>query len=142
LGIPNITILLAEDFRPYRTFVVSLLGANPTFHVVCEASDGLEAVARAQELRPDVVLMDIGLPKLNGLEAARRIRRVAPSSKILFLTQVTDPDVVHEALSLGASGYIAKQQAGTELLMGLAAVLQGKHFVSSRLVGNEVGSRR
>lgn len=139
LGTPTVTVLLVEDFEPYRTFIASLLGGNPAFQVICEASDGLEAVARAQELRPDVILMDIGLPKLNGLEAARQIHELAPSSKILFLSQETDREVADEALGSGASGYVVKQQAAVELLSGLATILQGQRFVSKGLAGNGTG---
>jgi len=139
LGTPAVTVLLVEDFEPYRTFVASLLDGNRGFQVICEASDGLEAVARAQELKPDVILMDISLPKLNGLEAARRIHELTPSSKILFLSQETDREVANEALRLGASGYIVKQQAAVELLSGLVAILEGKRFLSKGLVGNGSG---
>src|SRR5215469_17089793 len=101
----TIQILLVEDFKPYRDFVTLLVGQNPHWRVICEASNGVEAVEKAQQLKPDVVLMDIGLPKLNGLEAARHIRQLVPSSKVAFLTQETDMEVVQEALSLGAWGY-------------------------------------
>jgi DNA-binding NarL/FixJ family response regulator len=102
-------------------------------HVVGEASDGLEIVEKAQQLRPDVIFMDIGLPSLNGLEAARKIHHLNPSAKIVFLTQETDIDTVKEAFNLGACGYILKQHAETELLPALAAVLQGRRFVSTGL---------
>ena len=130
MGAPAITILVVEDSRPYRSFIASLLREHSGWSVVGEVSDGLEAVAKAQQLRPDLVLMDIGLPGLNGLEAARRIRKIAPAAKIVFLTQETDLDVAQEALNLGASGYLLKQQAGIQLLPGLAAVLRGERFVS------------
>jgi DNA-binding NarL/FixJ family response regulator len=128
---PTIQILLVEDFTPYRTLVTLMLGQNPHLRVIGEASDGLEAVEKAQQLKPDLVLMDIGLPKLNGLEAARSIRQLVPSSRVVFLTQETDMEVVKEALSLGAWGYIVKQHGATELLEGLEAILQGQRFVSS-----------
>ena len=103
--------------------------------VICEASDGLEAVQKAEELRPDLILLDIGLPKINGLEAARRIRLLVPDTKILFLTQESSADVVRAALSLGAVGYVVKARAGTELLAAVQAVLRGERFVSSGLSG-------
>jgi len=126
-----IKILLAEDSEPCRRLIVSLLDENPAFQVRCEASDGLEAVTKAQEQWPDVVLMDIGLPKLNGLEAARRILDFIPSTKIIFLTQETDVDVMREAFSLGAWGYVLKQEAESDLLGALSAVLQGKRFLTN-----------
>lgn len=110
-----------------------MLNGNSGLHVISEASDGLEAVEKAQQLRPDLILMDIGLPKLNGLEAARRILGLDPSAKIVFLTQETDIHVVREAFSLGACGYVLKQQVETELLPALAAVLEGRRFVSRGL---------
>ena len=129
----TIQILLVEDFKPYRDFVTSLFDENPDLGTICGASDGLEAVEKAQQLQPHLILMDIGLPKLGGLEAARRIRKLVPSSKIIFLTQETSADIVKEAFNLGAWGYIIKQQAGTELLAAVAAILQGKRFVSKGL---------
>jgi len=97
------SVLLVEDFGPFRALVSSLLREKPDFEVVSEASDGLEAVRCAEELDPDLILMDIGLPGLNGIEAARRIRELAPRSRIVFLTQEGSSEVVEEALSSGAA---------------------------------------
>jgi len=107
-----------------------MLGERPELQIVGEASDGLEAVRRAEELKPDLILLDIGLPTLNGIEAARQIRRLAPESRVIFLTQESSAEVVQEALSLGAWGYVVKARAGTDLLPAMEAVLLGKHFVS------------
>ena len=131
----SIRILVADDYEGWRRQACLLLQVRPELPIICEASDGLEAVQKAEQLRPDLILLDIGLPKLNGLEAARRIRKLAPESKILFLSQESSGDVVQEALSLGALGYVVKAHAGTELLAAVQAVLQGKQFVSSGLSG-------
>jgi len=131
----SIRILVADDYKGWRRQACLLLQAHPELQVISEASDGLEAVQKAEEFRPDLILLDIGLPRLNGLEAARRIRKLAPESKILFLTQESAADVVQEALSLGALGYVVKAHAGAELLDAVQAVLQGKQFVSSGLTG-------
>jgi DNA-binding NarL/FixJ family response regulator len=108
-----------------------LLQPRPESQVIAEASDGLEAVQKAEDLKPDVILLDIGLPKLNGIEAARRIRQRSPSSKIIFLSQNNDLDVVRAALGTGALGYVRKIDAGRELLLALDAVLRGEQFISS-----------
>ena len=124
---------MVEDFEGFRSYINSLLEGQPEFRVIDAASDGLEAVVKAQQLRPDLVLMDIGLPTIDGLEAARRIRERVQETKIVFLTQETDADVVKEALNLGALGYVVKRQAARELLAALAAVREGKRFVSEGL---------
>ena len=97
-------VLVVEDFVPFRQFICSTLAKKPELQLIGEVSDGLEAVQKAEELKPDLILLDIGLPDLDGLEAAKRIRRVAPGAKILFLTQIRDKDVVRAALSAGAQG--------------------------------------
>ena len=102
--------------------------------IIGEASDGLEAVQKAEELNPDLILLDIGLPKLNGIEAAHRIARLVPAAKILFLSQETDADVVAAVLSDGAKGYVHKQNAISELPSAVEAVLQGDRFVSEGLI--------
>jgi len=114
-----------------------LLQERRGWQVIAEASDGSEAVQRAEELKPDLILLDIGLPKLNGIEAAWRIRPVSPSSKIIFLSQNSDFDVVRAALSTGAISYVHKTDAQSELLPAVDAVLRGKRFVSSSLKGRE-----
>lgn len=130
----NIRFLVADDFSPWRRFVSSLiLPKMPEWHIVCEVADGIEAVKKAQELKPDIILMDIGLPGLNGIEAARQIGKIASASKILFLSAFDSPEVVEEALNTGASGYVAKLDAASELVRAVEAVFQGKKFVSSRL---------
>ena len=111
-----VQVLVVEDFEPFREFVCSTLGKRPEFHVIAEASDGLEAVRGAEQLQPDLVFLDISLPRLNGMAAARRIRTLSPQSKIIFVSQESDPDVVEEAFNIGAWGYVAKTNAGTDLL--------------------------
>jgi DNA-binding NarL/FixJ family response regulator len=98
--------------------------------IVCELSDGLAAVQKAEELKPDLILLDIGLPGLNGIEAGRQILKLVPNAKIIFLTQESSEDVVQEALRLGARGYVVKTQAGSDLMPAVEAVLQGKQYVS------------
>jgi DNA-binding NarL/FixJ family response regulator len=133
----SIRILITDDYAAWRREVRSLLQARPEWQVISEASDGLEAVQKAQDLKPDIILLDIGLPKLNGIEAAGRIRQVSPSSKIIFLSQNNDLDIVRAALGTGALGYIRKTDAGSELLPTVDAVLRGKQFVSSSFKGRE-----
>jgi CheY-like chemotaxis protein len=104
--------------------------------IVGEASDGLEAVQKAEELHPDLIVLDIGLPTLTGIEAARRIRKLSPEPKILFVSQESSADVVQEALSLGALGYVVKAHAGSELLAAVGAVLEDRQFISGGLSGH------
>ena len=114
-----------------------LLQSRPEWQIVCEVSDGLEAVQRAQEIRPDLIVLDIGLPTLNGIEAARRIRQVSPNSKIVFLTTDNSPDVAQAALSTGAQGYVHKLRAQNDLLLAIDAILRGEQFVSNKSGGAE-----
>ena len=127
-----IKILVVDDFEEFRRFVCALLGPKTEFEVT-EASDGLEAVRKADQLQPDLIVLDIALPGLNGLEAARRIREFAPSTKILFLSAESSPDVVREALRLGALGYVHKPEAQTDLVPAMEAVFKGELFVSRDL---------
>jgi DNA-binding NarL/FixJ family response regulator len=135
-------VLVVDDYEPFRRFICSTLRRQPEVHIVCEVSDGLEAVQKAEELRPDLTVLDIGLPTLDGIEAARRIRRLSPEAKILFVSQESSTDVVQEALRLGALGYIAKTNAGIELLAAVDAVCQGRRFVGAGLAGHLPADRQ
>jgi DNA-binding NarL/FixJ family response regulator len=126
-----VRVLVVEDFEPVRRFIIETLQKMPRLQIIGEVSDGLEAVQKAEELKPDLIILDIGLPGLNGIEAARRVRKLSPASKILFLSQESSVDAVQEALSLGARGYVVKAHAGTELLSAVEAILLGNQFVSS-----------
>ncbi len=130
---PQLRVLIVEDHEAFRRLICSALQQRAAFQVIEEVSDGLGAVQKAQELQPDLILLDIGLPKLNGLEAGRRIRKISPNSKILFLSQESSPEVVQEALGLGAQGYVLKARAQSDLLLAIEAVLGGKRFVSKGL---------
>src|SRR6185369_9743111 len=101
-----VRILVVDDSEPWRRQVCSMLQTRPEIVVVAEAANGLEAVQKAQELNPDLILLDIGMPILNGIEAAKRIRLLAPDAKIVFLTQDGDSDVAQAAISDGPDGYI------------------------------------
>ena len=127
----SIRVLVADDYEPFRRFICSKLESRPDLKVVGEASDGLEAVEKAQALKPDLILLDIGLPGLNGIEAAHRISRLIPTATILFVSQISDADVVKQALSNGAKGCIWTQDAGIELQPAVGTALWGTHFVSS-----------
>ncbi len=133
----NIRVVIVDDFEPFRGFVRALLRKMPELEVICELADGLAAVQNAEELNPDLILLDIGLPTLNGIEAARQIRKLVPRAKIIFLSQESSDDVVQEALSLGALGYVVKALAGSELLPAVKALLEGKHFVSGGVTGQD-----
>jgi DNA-binding NarL/FixJ family response regulator len=114
-------ILVVDDFAEWRVRVRSMLQARPEWQVIGEACDGLEAVQRTSELQPDIVLLDIGMPILNGIEAAKRIRQDSPGSRIIFVTQESDADIRTAALATGADGYLLKANAMSELLPALEA---------------------
>ena len=128
---------MVEDYEPFRRFVCSTLERSLNLQIIGEAADGLEAVRKAEELQPDLIVLDIGLPTLNGIEAARRIRKRCPASRILYVSQESSTDVVQEALSVGALGYVIKAHAGSELVAAVQAVCQGRRFVSSGLAGHD-----
>ena len=130
---PQIRILVVDDFEPFRRSVCTTLRARPRWEVIAEASDGLEAVQKIEELKPDLILLDIGLPSLNGIEVAERISTLVPDAKIIFVTQNSTAEVVAAALSNGAKAYVLKVNANRELLPAMEAVLEGQRFVSSGL---------
>jgi DNA-binding NarL/FixJ family response regulator len=142
MGRSIIRVLIVDDFEPWRRFIRLALLAYEKLQVIGEVCDGLEAVRQAQELQPDLILLDIGLPHLNGIEAARKIREVAPASKILFVSENRSQDIVEKALSTGASGYVLKADAARELLAAVGAILQGKQFMSASLAGDRLTSER
>ena len=110
-----IRVLLADDHASVRDGLRALLDESPDVDVVDVAADGLEAVRKARELKPDVVVMDIGMPHLGGIEATRRVLRDSPGTRVLILSQYEDPDHVLDAVWAGASGYLIKREAGAEL---------------------------
>ena len=127
--------LVVDDVEDFRQFLCSTLEQGTECEVVGEASDGLQAVLQAQQLQPDLILLDIGLPTLNGIEAARRIRKLSPNSKILFFTQNCSFEIAQGALKTGATGYLLKSDA-TDLAWAVETVLRGEQFVSSRVLQN------
>lgn len=124
-------VLLVDDSEPWRQFVSLALQVETRCQIIGEVSDGAGAVRQAQQLQPDLIILDIGLPDLNGLEAARLIRKQAPESRILFLSQNHSWDIVEEALQIGARGYVVKAHAGKELILAVESVLAGRQFVSA-----------
>lgn len=129
-------ILVVDDFEPFRRYLSSALKPEAQFEIIGEARDGMEAIHQAAALQPDLILLDVGLPKLNGLEAARQIRKAVPAAKILFVSQEFSFDVVEAALRSGALGYVHKLRVGRELLPAIDDVSRGTYFVSGVLKEN------
>jgi DNA-binding NarL/FixJ family response regulator len=129
-----VRILVVDDSGPFRQHICKMLADLPNFQIICEAFDGLEAVHKAQQLHPDVILLDIGLPKMNGIAAGWQIRVLSPQSKIIFVSQESSGEVVQEALNLGAKAYVLKSKIASDLQAAIDAVLKGKQFVSSGLI--------
>jgi len=123
----EIRILVADDFEDWRVRIRELLSFRPAWRIVAEARDGLEAVQKAAELRPDVVLLDIQMPGLNGIEAARRIRQECPGSRIIFLSQSSDKEIIRAALEIGAKAFVQKAMAARELIPAIEAALHDDH---------------
>jgi DNA-binding NarL/FixJ family response regulator len=138
----SVRVLVVEDYEPFRRYICATLGKSPDFWIVGEVSDGLQAVHEAEALQPDLILLDIGLPTLNGIEAARRIRQLSPKSKILFVSQESSPEVIEAALNSGALGYVVKAHAASELLPAVEALLQGKRFVSRGSMAQDLPDSR
>jgi DNA-binding NarL/FixJ family response regulator len=119
--------------------VFKLLQDHPEWQIIAEAADGLEAVRKSEQLQPDLILLDIGLPHLNGIEAARQISKLAPRSRILFVSENVCPVIAGEALRAGGWGYVVKSDAANDLVFAVEAILQDEHFVSSQLASNRSG---
>lgn len=123
-------IVIAEDHRILREGLKSLLASKPEYNVVGEAEDGLDAISIVRESNPDLVLLDLSMPKLDGLSAMRDIKKIRPETKILALTVHADEDYVLEAFNAGADGYCLKDAGRTELLMAIESIFSGKSYFS------------
>jgi DNA-binding NarL/FixJ family response regulator len=129
----GISIVVVDDYQPWRDYVRSILPQWLDCPVITEARDGLEAVHRAEELQPDLILLDVGLPEMNGIEAARCIREASPHSIILFVSEDRSPEIAEEGLRTGARGYISKSSAASELWPAIQAILRGEVFLGKGL---------
>ena len=130
----SIHVLVVDDHEIARRGIRSVLSTDPSLDVVWEAVDGEEAVKRAAEFHPSIILLDITLPGICGIQAARRIRIVSPDSRIIFVSQHDSVQVAKDALSTGARGYVVKSDAGLDLLAAIRTVHEGREFVSRTLL--------
>jgi DNA-binding NarL/FixJ family response regulator len=128
-----VRILVVDDNESWRQYISAILREETSFEIIAQVSDGLLAIKIAEEQRPSIVLLDIVLPGLNGLEVGKQIRELVPGCKLLFLSAECDPDVIRAALQIGV-GYILKSDANRDLLVGIRAVVQGERFSSRRWI--------
>lgn len=131
-----IRVLIVDDYAPWRRFIATSLASKQEIGLVDEAKDGLTGIQKALELQPDLVVLDMSLPDLSGIEIARKIRESVPKAKILFLTENSSQDIVRKALSTGAEGYVVKSRAARDLIPAVENLLLGKTFISSSVGGN------
>lgn len=130
----KIRILLTDDHTLFRQGVKTLLAAEPDIEVIGEAANAGEAVAKAAETRPDMVLLDIGMPGLSSFEAARQIRKSRPDTKIMFLTMYDDEDYLSECMQVGAGGYVLKDSPADQLISAIREVYRGGSYLSPRML--------
>ncbi len=128
-------VLLVDDSDLWRRSVRSIIETQDFWQIVGEASDGWDAIEQVERLDPGLILLDVALPRLNGIETAARLLERTPAPKILFMSAHTSPDIADAALATGAHGYLLKGDAGSELLRAMEIVALGKRFVSSQLAG-------
>lgn len=133
----EISVLIVDDVERWLSVVGGILHEIPCVRIVGEATDGFAAIKKCQELQPDLIVLDIGLPILNGIGVARQIAKVSPKSRILFLTENRSSEVAEEALLAGARGYVIKSATRSELIPAVHAVLEGKQFLSMRLAASK-----
>jgi len=131
--VKKIRVLVAEDHETVRQGLRMLIDAEPDMEVIGEAGDGRTALARVDALRPDVAVLDVAMPEMNGLQAAREIRRRSPETAVVALTRYADPAYVQALLEAGARGYVLKQSASRELLKAIRAAARGEQYLDSRL---------
>jgi DNA-binding NarL/FixJ family response regulator len=134
IKVRKIRILLAEDIELWRDYISSMLRKEQSFEIICEVVDGLQAVSAAEQHQPTIALLDIGLPRVNGIDAARSIKTICPNTAIVFLSGQQDTVVIQRALELG-SAYVLKSDAGYDLITAIHLVAKGERFVSRQLAG-------
>ena len=135
----TLKIMLAEDHETVREGLRLIINAQADMEVCGEASDGFAAVKMAQELQPDVIVMDVTMPHLNGLQATKKIKQLLPHLKILAMTRHTDDGYLQELLRAGASGYALKQSASAELLRAIRVVAAGNNYLDPSIAGRVMG---
>lgn len=131
---PKVRVLIVDDHAIVRHTVCGVLSEDPTLDIICQAASGEEAVTQATKLQPDLVLMDIGLPGISGIEAARQIREVSPHSKTIFLSQHDSIQMAKDALRVCGHGYVTKTDAASDQLRAIHTVGEGGRFVRQRIV--------
>ncbi|HUB02571.1 MAG TPA: response regulator transcription factor [Terriglobales bacterium] len=129
-----VRVLLVDDHDVARRGIRSVLAGNPDLEVVGETADGEDAVRKAKDLHPDIILLDISLPGISGIDAAKSIHKISPESRIIFVSQHDSVRIAKDALSVGAAGYVVKSDAGRDLLAAIDAAQGGRTFVSRTLV--------
>ena len=142
----QITILLADDHTVVRQGIVKLLEGEKNFKVIGEAGNGRDAVSKVEQFKPDVVLMDISMPLLNGIEATRQIKRISPQTKVIILSMHSHDRFIGELLTLGASGYLVKDSTGADIITAINAAMKGDTFlspsISRKIIENYVSLKK
>jgi DNA-binding NarL/FixJ family response regulator len=138
-----IRVLVVDDYGDWRTVIRSMFARDSKLSIAGEAEDGLEAIEKIAGLQPDLIVLDIGLPKLNGLEVLSRARELSPDSKVLMVSEMRSAEIALEALRRGALGYVVKSGAANELLPAVEAAVEGRQFLSNQIAGaaSEDGER-
>ncbi len=138
----KVRVLLADDHSLFREGLAGIIASQPDLEVVGEANDGLEAFVKAQELKPDLILMDVQMPSMDGLEATRQIKEALPETRIVVLTVRDDDEKLFEALKYGAQGYLLKEIRSQEMLSMLRGAMQGEAALSPSLAGRVLAEFR